>query len=351
MKILYGVQGTGNGHISRARAMAPALAERDIAVDWLFSGRDPHKFFNMEPFVGFRCREGLTFASKNGSVSYLRTAFSNRYLRFLKDVWQLDISAYDLIVTDFEPVTAWAGKLRGLPVISMGHQPAFDYPVPTVGKDFLTSLVMRLFAPGNVRLGMHWDSFASPLLPPLVVQTDASVPKAPGKVLVYLPFEDQAHVQQVLEAIPGWDFYVYASGSEHAERGRLHLRPTSLEGFHRDLADCSAVICNAGFELSSECLSLGKRLLVKPLLRQMEQLSNARALEQLGYGSAMEQLDSRHIQQWLASDEEPVLLRIPDVADELARWIAGGDYSRRSVQSLSARLWSEVEALRGIGET
>ena len=37
MKILYGVQGTGQGHISRARAMADAFRNLDVEIDWLFS--------------------------------------------------------------------------------------------------------------------------------------------------------------------------------------------------------------------------------------------------------------------------------------------------------------------------
>ena len=41
MHILYGVQGTGNGHISRANAMAQALARYpDVKVTWLLSGRE-----------------------------------------------------------------------------------------------------------------------------------------------------------------------------------------------------------------------------------------------------------------------------------------------------------------------
>ncbi len=53
MKILYGVQGTGNGHITRARAMANALQERDVDVQFLVSGRPKVKLFDMEPFGAF----------------------------------------------------------------------------------------------------------------------------------------------------------------------------------------------------------------------------------------------------------------------------------------------------------
>ena len=51
MRILYGVQGTGNGHITRARHLAAAFNERDdISVDYLFSGRPKHRYFDMEVF-------------------------------------------------------------------------------------------------------------------------------------------------------------------------------------------------------------------------------------------------------------------------------------------------------------
>ncbi|NMS31154.1 glycosyltransferase family protein, partial [Vibrio parahaemolyticus] len=50
MKILYGVQGTGNGHIARARAMSHAFKEHDVEVDFLFSWRAPEKYFSMEAF-------------------------------------------------------------------------------------------------------------------------------------------------------------------------------------------------------------------------------------------------------------------------------------------------------------
>ena len=39
MKLFYGVQGTGNGHITRAREMAKALAEAGVEVTYMFSGR------------------------------------------------------------------------------------------------------------------------------------------------------------------------------------------------------------------------------------------------------------------------------------------------------------------------
>ena len=72
-KILYGVQGTGQGHISRARGVAHALKDYDVDVTWLFSGRDKDKLFDMEPFGDFKHREGLTMVTEAGKMKYRKT--------------------------------------------------------------------------------------------------------------------------------------------------------------------------------------------------------------------------------------------------------------------------------------
>jgi uncharacterized protein (TIGR00661 family) len=74
MKILYGVQGTGNGHITRARAMQVALAAAGIEVDWVFSGRERSRFFDMQAFGDFKVFKGLSFATKAGVNLPLRPA-------------------------------------------------------------------------------------------------------------------------------------------------------------------------------------------------------------------------------------------------------------------------------------
>ncbi|MEL7046110.1 MAG: MJ1255/VC2487 family glycosyltransferase [Pseudomonadota bacterium] len=342
MRILYGVQGTGNGHLSRARAMAAAFAGSALDVDFLFSGREVGRYFDMECFGSFQARTGLTFVNIDGHVNYWRTIIGNRYLRFIRDVIALDLSSYDLVLTDFEPISAWAGRLRGKRVISLGHQPAFDHAVPVANRDLRTSLVMRLFAPGDVRVGMHWDKFGAPILPPLVDAGPGPVLRRPRKVLVYLPFESQWRVHQLLRTSPEFEFHVYAPDSRHVDEANLHLRPTSLEGFRRDLHDCEAVLCNAGFELSSECLALGKRLLVKPQGRQMEQASNALALRKLGYGMSINELDAGLIRDWLSHDRPAPQIAFPDVAAALVRWIEAGDFGPRALESLSESLWRRV---------
>ena len=110
MKILYGVQATGNGHITRARVMCEALKKAGVEVDWMFSGRELDQYFDMECFGDFQRFKGLTFAIEKGQISYIKTAFKNNLWQFYKDVNALDLSGYDLVINDFEPISAWAAK-------------------------------------------------------------------------------------------------------------------------------------------------------------------------------------------------------------------------------------------------
>ena len=104
MKILYGVQGTGNGHITRARAMASAFSKANAQVDYFFSGREAGQYFDMAVFNDYQTRQGLTFAIENGHVDKLKTIKNCNLKRFFSDVKNLDLSKYDLVINDFEPV-------------------------------------------------------------------------------------------------------------------------------------------------------------------------------------------------------------------------------------------------------
>ena len=59
MKIFYGIQGTGNGHITRGRIMAKELQAANIEVTYQFTGRPQDKFFDMQDDY---LREILLFA-------------------------------------------------------------------------------------------------------------------------------------------------------------------------------------------------------------------------------------------------------------------------------------------------
>lgn len=351
MKILYGVQGTGNGHISRARMLARHFQYTDIDVTWLFSGRPRDNYFDMECFGDCLYRRGLTFHSEDGRVSYTKTAINNDPWAFISDVFSLDTTNYDCIVTDFEPITAWAGKRQGRKVIGLGHQYAFGHPIPRAGGNIIANSIIKLFAPATIPLGLHWHHFGSAILPP-IIDPDATS-QSPGrgllaqgdKIVVYLPFENQAKVRQLLSPIEQYHFVIYSPELTDQAHEHISLRKTCLKGFKQDLATARGVICNSGFELISECLALGLPVLTKPQYGQMEQLSNAEALRTLGLASTLTELSTAAIECWLSNrPATKKIMQYPDVAKRIVEWLASGQ--RESAQALSQQLWRQVRLPR-----
>ncbi len=342
MKILYGVQGTGNGHLSRARAMAKALAQYpQIEVDWLFSGRPREHYFDMEEFGHFKCCAGLTFFTQNGCIDTLRTLTNIRPIQLWKDIRELDLSAYDLVISDYEPVTAWAQRRSDTPGLGIGHQYAFNHSIPIKGSNPITRSLMKNFAPMPKGLGLHWHHFDQTILPPIVdLEHCTSNQQVENKVLVYLPFENTHHLLDLLQHFPDYHFYVYAPNVQNQRFGNCHTRGFSREGFKHDLAEASWVLCNSGFELISEALQLGKRILCKPVHGQMEQHSNGAALEQLGLARVEDHITLSSLDSWLSQSPDPVKMDYPDVASAIARWLSEG--RTQSMQSFSESLWNQT---------
>ncbi|GAA4104367.1 MJ1255/VC2487 family glycosyltransferase [Zhongshania borealis] len=340
MKLLYGIQGTGNGHISRARMMAKHFAARNVDVQYLFSGRAPDQYFDMAAFGDYLVYPGLSFATDKGRISNLKTLRQLRPIQFIRDLRALDLSAYDAIISDFEPLTAWAGRLQNKAVIGIGHQYAFAHDaVPENGADLRNKLIMRYFAPTKFRLGLHWDRFNGPIAPP-IINPDERRLTADEHILVYLPFEDQQLVSAALQNISKYHFIQYSPDLTDAEIGNVSQRKTSLHGFKHDLCSARAVICNAGFELISECLHMGIPALAKPVSGQGEQLSNATALKHLKLADVMDTFSEQTIAQWLQNIPEQTPQHYPDVAEAICDWVLQGQWQEN--EALVSKLWQKT---------
>ncbi|WP_419569475.1 MJ1255/VC2487 family glycosyltransferase [Rheinheimera sp.] len=324
MRVLYGVQATGNGHISRARAMGKYLQQHGVQVDYLFSGRPADQLFAMEQFGQFQTRSGLSFVTEQGQINYLKTALQSKPWQLWQDVRALDCRAYDLVLTDFEPVTALASRRQQVRSVAFGHQYAFLHQIPMTHDNWVSRSVFQHYAPARQQIGLHWHHFGQPILPPIVDLEPASHSVEPSQVLVYLPFEAPEQVMHWLSPLTDFRFKLYGPGLSKAELGHISTSPPCLADFKQDLHRSAFVLCNAGFELVSEALQLKKRILVKPLHRQMEQESNALALTKLQLGSAVSQLNTEQIGRWLVSDAAYQQVQYPNVAQRLSAWIAQG---------------------------
>jgi uncharacterized protein (TIGR00661 family) len=283
MKILYAVQATGNGHISRAIEIMPFL-EQYGQVDVFLSGSN-HNLTNC-PNVKYRSK-GLSFSySANGGISYLKTAFKIAPYRMIKEATQLPVENYDLILNDFESITALACMLKGKKSIGFGHQASFmsaNTPRPST-KEFLGELVLKNYAKAQQYVGLHFKNYDGFVLPP-IIRKDVwnSKPNNQGHVTVYLSAYANKKLFEAFSKIKNCDFHIFSR--ETTEKIRIEnitFLPINMTAFNKSVLSCQGIITGGGFETPAEALYLGKKLLVVPIKNQYEQACNAAALEQLG---------------------------------------------------------------------
>ncbi|MCB5226806.1 glycosyltransferase [Alishewanella sp. 16-MA] len=345
MKILYGVQATGNGHITRARALLPALQQQGIEVDFLFSGRSEAQLFDMAMFKDYAWANGFTFSSRNGRVQPLSTLRQLKPLQFIKDVRQLDVSAYDLVLTDFEPVSAWAAKRQGILSVGLARQYALRHPL--AGKQSVSWLkaAVSVFAPAQHYLGVHWQPDYPDLLPPLlsapaVFNQPANFASFEPFILVYLPFEQLTQVLAWLKQYPVWQFKLYTDIKAPYQDENVKLLPFSRQAFPLDLHHASGVICNSGFGLCSEALRAGKKLLIKPLKGQIEQAYNAYTLANMAKASVFSDFTANVLVTWL-QQEAAQPYAFPDPLPAVAQWLKQGCV--RPVSDVVRQAWQQNE--------
>lgn len=316
MKILYGIQGTGHGHISRARVVLPKL--REFAdVDVLISG---YNFkISIEGTVDFKAR-GLSLAYDNkGSIDFLGTALGLNPVRFVQDMQRIPVKNYDFIVNDFEPVTAWAAKRAGVPCVAISHQVSFlSDLVPRPDKRSpLAEHLMRYFAPSTAAVGSHYLRYDNFIEPPIIRRHIRDLcPKPEDHVTVYLPAYDHETLTSIFGQIKKVRWHIFSPTCDTSyQKGNVNISPVGKESFLKSIENCMGIVSATGFETSSEAMYLGKKFLTVPIKRQYEQLCNAAALKQLG-AEVVYQIDQdfiRKLSVWIDKGKE---LSLPEISDE-----------------------------------
>src|SRR5215471_10159261 len=309
--ILYGVNGEGSGHSTRAKEVISHLEEKGHAVRVVSFDRGLRNLsesFDVTEIFGFR------LAYVNNRVRYRRTLARNlitapRAAQSLaRLIHQAEAWKIELVITDFEPLSCEVGRRKRLPVIAIDNQHCLTNVLVSLPRHFrrdaaAAKLVTRLMTP-HARAYLVTSFFQAPtrrkntfLFPPILRgEVLAAKPVAGEHVLVYVtsPSPELAKLLKQVRA----KFVAYGFGVEGREGNMLFKKP-SMEGFLTDLASCKAIIANAGFSLVSEALHLGKPYLAVPVKNQFEQILNAYYLGKTGYGAYWEELNKERVESFL----------------------------------------------------
>ena len=199
--ILYGVNGEGAGHSTRAKEVLTHLRKQGHTLHVASFDRGMRNLsdqFEVTEVFGFR------IAYVNNRVRYKRTLANNlltmrqaaksvHQLKHLMTTWKID-----LVITDFEPLSCHVGHRMGLPVISIDNQhcltnAAVSYPRQYRSDAAAAKLVTRLMTP-HADAYLVISFFTAPvqkrntfLFPPLLRQEILEATPTQGEhVLVYV---------------------------------------------------------------------------------------------------------------------------------------------------------------------
>lgn len=285
-KILYGIQCTGNGHLTRSKELIHKLTTMGNQVDVCLSG-EFSQVDTDELNVVFQSR-GLGFDVTEGGVSFTKSLRHMRLLGLTKDIFALNLNGYDSIVSDFEPVTCWAGILRGRKVLGVGNHYKFlsnDKFLRNLDPNFFTNkLLVKTVCPVADHIAFDYLKEGVNDYFPIIRDHLRKISLSPENYhVVYLSGYSMEEQVTVLSQFPDEEFYIFHNTIREAQdEGNFHFRPIDKVKFTEKLIKSKGVICHTGFQTTSECLYLGKRLFTIPIRRQIEQIYNAKVLMKMG---------------------------------------------------------------------
>ncbi len=320
MKVLYGINTNGQGHINRSRVFIKELMKDGHEVQVLFSGKKPPKYaYDIAPVAFYRLgpidmyKDNKVDVSKTLQVNLGAMGKLTRNRRDLLDI--VNSEEYDVIFTDFEPTSSVVGKILKKPVVCIDHQHSIFHPA---NEEAPAKHVLKSGMKFAIRIMLPYYSHCFSIdfvneikvvdnhsLYPLIWKSEFNNLKITYEKhnLVYLARYDKNEIIKVLTAFPDETFYVYGFNIDE-KINNIIFKKTSRDGFLQDLISCRSVIGNAGFNLGWEASIAKKNIWMIPHSNNFEQLSNAYRLKKINRAFVTDSLTKNEMRYFLTKSEK-----------------------------------------------
>ena len=318
MKILFGVQTEGNGHITQCIATKQYLQSQGIEVTTAFAAKKkrglPKYFtdeFNVIDYNGF------DFVFDNvGRVVIWKTIVKNTFelprliVSFIKICVIIQKEKPDAIFNYYEPLVGLTALFfKNIKYVSFGHQYAMDsviYPRINgyiVQKLFL-SIINKITSIRAKIVALSYYEFNDATMivsPPILRAESYSISdKKEDFVLVYLMNEDMLP-QLISQAKKYPDINIQCFTKLTKQYDELpNLKLFNLDGklFQEKMKVCKSVVCSGGFETSAEAIYQNKPLLMIPMPNHYEQHANCNDAYLNSYAIYSESIDLSKIPKY-----------------------------------------------------
>ncbi len=284
MKILYAIQTTGNGHLARAQNIIPRIKEV-AELEIITSGPKNDFLLEEKPIKHFT---GVTFFyTDNGSVNWLKTIFLNNYFKFFKEVFSCPVKKYDLIINDFEPVSAWSARFNNIKCFELTNQYSMSLSSVPKPKSYnkLILWAIKYIIPSQLGYGYHYKKYTDRIFFPIIRDKIRNLRLTTSdEIIVYLPTYSPSNLIKIINKLTvkkRWTIFSLDAKKKEKIFG-VNVEPLSEDIFLKKFASCYGIVCAGGFATTSEAIFLGKPMIVVPVEGQIEQQFNAAALKQEG---------------------------------------------------------------------
>jgi uncharacterized protein (TIGR00661 family) len=317
-RIIYAVAGEGFGHSSRSHTIANHLIAQGHELIFAASNKS---YQYLSQYFGDRVHEvfGLSFYYRNGNIQPVKTFFANMARlpignRINKPLFNSVYKSFapDLVISDFEPFSAWWAWRKKIPFVSIDHEHLLSHcsldPIKanTIAK-LNAQVVTRLYyfkAAAYIVINFFDAPVKNPrviLCPPVIRKVvEECKPSEQNHIVLYSTTGKRCdEIISTLNRFQQHQFYLYGFDSKNSVRGNCTLKPRSTEAFLADLAASKGVIASSGFSLLSECLYLRKKMLLLPVAGQFEQILNAEYAQKLGLARKAEAVTDASVADFL----------------------------------------------------
>lgn len=318
MKILIGICGIGNGHLSRQTNVINLLmnSQHEIVIATTknninyFENKFP-KFKVLEisiPWIACNSK-GIDFDASMRKYQEKNIDQFFEFLNFSKKVEEIFLSPPDLVITDYEPNVAQYSYAVDIPLICMEQQSKFlyldeikisgysileekkriNYFFPKYAYKVISSFFPIIIKEKNVKV-------VTPIISPL-----NEIKQKKNHILVYFsPYENSDKYIKIVKAlknISNYDIIIYTKEKFNIDANNIKFKSYSSE-FKNDLENAYCLISTAGHQLLSESISIEIPIYLIPL-STYEQNYNAKMIEKYYLGKIADNITSKEINQFI----------------------------------------------------
>jgi uncharacterized protein (TIGR00661 family) len=310
MNILYAIQSDGMGHAMRSKQIIDVLKKKHTVIV-ATTARAKEIFDKKQRIIDIA---QVHFHYQKNTVSYTKTTLQviknlPAIIRSVNQIRQILLQEkIDVVITDFEPICAYAAKIQRIALIEIDNIKSIPYLKDTQFSwrryiNILTSTILvpnpteliitSDFTPQKKPQNIHW---VSSILRP---QITTLKPTATNIILIYQT--SHTNDEQLITTLNQTPYeYVYYGCPTNEKRGNVLCKTFNQTEFLESMAQAKAIICNGGYTVVSEAMYLKKPLFICPIKHQYEQELNGKYIQQLAIGMTTTHITPQALTQFVS---------------------------------------------------